>query len=39
MAKPDHKILLGTIRNRIEEKAYPDLERLMTEIHPADLAD
>ena len=39
MAKPDYKTLLDTIRNGIEEKAYPDLERLMAEIHPADLAD
>lgn len=39
MAKPDHKVLLDTIKNRIEEKAYPDLERLITEPHPADLAD
>jgi len=39
MARPEYKNLLDTIRNRIKEKAYPDLERLMTEIHPADLAD
>jgi len=39
MAKPDHKVLLDTIKNRIEEKAYPDLKRLIAEPHPADLAD
>jgi len=39
MAKPDYKTLLDSIRNMIEEKAYPDLERLITELHPADLAD
>ena len=39
MTQPDHKILLDTIRNRIEEQAYSDLERLIAEPHPADLAD
>ncbi|NVM26029.1 MAG: hypothetical protein HWN70_08975, partial [Desulfobacterales bacterium] len=39
MAKLDHKVLLDTIKNRIEEKAYPELETLITEPHPADLAD
>ncbi len=39
MTQPDYKTLLDNIRTRIEENAYPDLERLMSEIHPADLAD
>jgi len=39
MTQPDYKTLLDNIRNLIEEKAYQDLESLMTEIHPADLAD
>ncbi len=39
MTKADNAILLNKIRNLIEEKAYPDLERLITEPHPADLAD
>ncbi len=39
MTQPDYKTLLDNIRSRIEKNAYPDLGRLMTEIHPADLAD
>jgi magnesium transporter len=39
MNQPDYETLLDSIRSRIEEKAYPDLERLITEIHPADIAD
>jgi magnesium transporter len=39
MTKADYKIILDKIRNAIEEKAYPDLEQLIAEPHPADLAD
>jgi magnesium transporter len=39
MTQSDYDILLDNIRNLIQEKAYPDLESLITEPHPADLAD
>ncbi len=39
MTQADHNILLDKIRNMIQQKAYPDLESLITEPHPADLAD
>ncbi len=39
MTQTDYDILLDSIRNMIQEKAYPDLERLLIEPHPADLAD
>jgi magnesium transporter len=39
MTETDYKMLLDSIRNMIEENAYPDLERLITDLHPADLAD
>ena len=39
MAETDHKTLRDNVRNLIEEKAYPDLERLIGELHEADLAD
>ena len=39
MTQNDYNILLDSIRNMIQEKAYPDLERLLIEPHPADLAD
>ena len=39
MTQTDYDILLDSIRDMIQEKAYPDLERLLIEPHPADLAD
>ena len=39
MAQNDHNIFLDSIRNMIQQKAYPDLERLLIDPHPADLAD
>jgi len=39
MTQIDYKNLLDTIRNMIQEQAYSDMERLIEELHPADLAD
>jgi len=39
MTQTDYKILLDNIRNMIQEQAYSDMERLIEELHPADLAD
>jgi magnesium transporter len=39
MTQNDYNILLDSIRNMIQEKTYPDLERLLIDPHPADLAD
>ncbi len=39
MAEPEYRILLDTIRRLIEEEALPELERIIGELHPADLAD
>jgi len=39
MAQTDYKVLLDNIRNMIQEQAYQDLQGLLSELHPADLAD
>jgi magnesium transporter len=39
MSQAEYSILLDKIRNMIQEKTYPDLESLIDEPHPADLAD
>jgi len=39
MTQIDYKNLLDNIRNMIQEQAYSDMERLIEELHPADLAD
>ena len=39
MTQTDYKILLDNIRNMIQEQAYSDMERLIEDLHPADLAD
>jgi magnesium transporter len=39
MTQSDYKNLLDNIRNMIQEQAYSDMERLIEELHPADLAD
>jgi len=39
MTQTDYKNLLDNIRNMIQEQAYSDMERLIEELHPADLAD
>jgi len=39
MTQTDYKILLDNIRNMIQEQAYQDLQGLLSELHPADLAD
>jgi len=39
MTQSDYKVLLDNIRNMIQEQAYSDIERLIEELHPADLAD
>jgi len=39
MTQTDYKVLLDNIRNMIQEQAYSDMERLMEDLHPADLAD
>jgi magnesium transporter len=39
METTDPKIALDTIRALIEEKAFSDLEKVINEPHPADLAD
>lgn len=39
MTQADYKILLDNINNLIEEKAFPELEKLLDPLHPADLAD
>ena len=39
MTQADYKILLDNIRNMIQEQAYSDMERLIEDLHPADLAD
>jgi magnesium transporter len=39
MTEIDYKNLLDTIRNMIQDQAYSDIERLIEELHPADLAD
>jgi magnesium transporter len=39
MTEIDYKNLLDNIRNMIQEKTYSDMERLIEELHPADLAD
>jgi len=39
MTQTDYKVLLDNIRNMIQEQAYSDMERLIEDLHPADLAD
>ena len=39
MTQIDYKNRLDNIRNMIQEQAYSDMERLIEELHPADLAD
>lgn len=39
MTQIDYKNLLDNIRNMIQEQAYSDMERLIEDLHPADLAD
>lgn len=39
MTQTDYKVLLDNIRNMIQEQAYHDLQGLLSELHPADLAD
>jgi len=39
MTQTDYKVLLENIRNMIQEQAYSDMERLIEDLHPADLAD
>jgi len=39
MTEVDYKNLLDNIRNMIQEKTYSDMEKLIEELHPADLAD
>jgi magnesium transporter len=39
MTQADHSTLLDTIESMIEEKAFPELEKLLHSLHPADLAD
>ena len=39
MTEIDYKNLLDNIRNMIQEQAYSDMERVIEELHPADLAD
>jgi len=39
MTQSDYKNLLDNIKNMIQEQAYSDMERLIEELHPADLAD
>jgi len=39
MAETDYKILVDRVQNLIEEEAFQDVERLIGELHPADLAD
>ncbi len=39
MAETEYRILLDNIRRLIEEEALPELERIIGELHPADLAD
>ncbi len=39
MTQTDYKILLEKIRNMIQEQAYSGMERLIEDLHPADLAD
>ena len=39
MTETDYKTLRDTVRNLIEEEAFQDVERLIGDLHPADLAD
>ena len=39
MAETDYKILRDSIQNLIEEEAFREVEGLIGELHPADLAD
>jgi len=39
MTQIDYKNLLDNIKHMIQEQAYSDMERLIEELHPADLAD
>ena len=39
MAETDYKILRDRVQNLIEEEAFQDVERLIGDLHPADLAD
>ncbi|HDH87819.1 MAG: magnesium transporter [Deltaproteobacteria bacterium] len=39
MTQTDYKVLLDNIRNMIQEQTYQDLQGLLSELHPADLAD
>jgi magnesium transporter len=39
MSQDDYKTLLDSIKPMIEEKAYPELEKSLAPLHPADLAD
>ena len=39
MSQDDYKTLLDTIKPMIEEGAYPELEKSLAPLHPADLAD
>jgi magnesium transporter len=39
MTQADYSTLLDTIEGMIEEKAFPELEKLLHSLHPADLAD
>jgi magnesium transporter len=39
MSQADYKTLLDDIETMIDEKAFQELERLLSPLHPADLAD